>query len=123
MIDQGSEAMNVPRYNGGLFLAKRDAQDHSPEAEAARFLDREQIADRHLAHALDLLARDEDRRHMLWCSIDYKSLGVRQLGSIYEGLLEFRLRLASEKLGVGKEKGREVYKPFKELTEREKTQS
>ncbi len=121
VIDQGSEAMNVPRYNGGLFLAKRDAQDHSPEAQAARFLDREKIADRYLALALDLLARDEDRKTHALVPIDYKSLGVRQLGSIYEGLLEFRLRIAGEKLAVVKEKGREVYKPFKELTEREKT--
>jgi hypothetical protein len=105
VIDQGSEEFNVPRYNGGLFLARRDENDHSPEAEAARFLEREQIADRHLALALDLLARDIDRKSKALVSIDYKSLGVRQLGSIYEGLLEFRLQIASEKLGVVKKKG------------------
>ena len=54
-------------------------------------------------------------------SVDYKSLGVRQLGSIYEGLLEFRVRIAGEKLAVVKEKGREVYSPFKDLSGREKT--
>lgn len=120
VIDQGSEDLNVPRYNGGLFLAKRDKDDHSPEAEAARFLERERIADRHLALALDLLSRDEDRKTKALVFVDYKSLGVRQLGSIYEGLLEFHLRIAGEKLAVVKEKGREVYTPFKELTEREK---
>jgi hypothetical protein len=120
VIDKGSEELNVPRYNGGLFLAKRDNEDHSPEAEAARFLEREQIADRYLALALDLLARDLDRKSKALVSIDYKSLGVRQLGSIYEGLLEFRLQIASEKLAVVKEKGREVYSAFKELNEREK---
>lgn len=36
VIDQGSEELNVPRYNGGLFLAERDKDDHSPEADAAR---------------------------------------------------------------------------------------
>ena len=120
VIDQGSEELNVPRYNGGLFLAKRDDDDRSPEAEAARFLGREQIADRHLALALDLLARDMDRKSKALVSIDYKSLGVRQLGSIYEGLLEFRLQIAGEKLAVVKEKGREVYSAFKDLNEREK---
>ena len=45
---------------------------------------------------------------------------MRQLGSIYEGLLEFRLKIASEKLAVVKEKGREVYQSFKELNDREK---
>jgi len=120
VIDQGSEELNVPRYNGGLFLAKRERNDHSPEAEAARFLDRERIPDQYLALALDLLARDVDPKSNALVFIDYKSLGVRQLGSIYEGLLEFRLKVAGEKLGIVKEKGREVYKPFKELDEREK---
>lgn len=120
VIDQGSEELNVPRYNGGLFLAQRDRKDHSPEAEAARFLDRERIPDRYLAMALDLLARDVDPKSNALVFIDYKSLGVRQLGSIYEGLLEFRLKIAGEKLAIVKEKGREVYKPFKELEEREK---
>ena len=120
VIDKGSEDLNVPQYNGGLFLAQRDDDDHSPEAEAARFLERERIADRHLALALDLLARDQDPKSKALVSIDYKSLGVRQLGSIYEGLLEFRLHIAGERLAVVKEKGREVYKPFKELNEREK---
>lgn len=44
--------------------------------------------------------------------IDFKSLGVRQLGSLYEGLLEFNLRIADQKLAVTKEKGKEVYQPF-----------
>jgi type I restriction-modification system DNA methylase subunit len=120
VIDQGSEELNVPRYNGGLFQSKRNNDDHSPEAEAARFLERERIADRHLALALDLLARDEDRKTKALAFIDYKSLGVRQLGSIYEGLLEFRLRIAGAKLAIVKEKGREVYTLFQELSDREK---
>lgn len=42
---------------------------------------------------MDLLARDQDDRPGGGLvALDYKSLGVRQLGSIYEGLLEFRLR-------------------------------
>ena len=47
--------------------------------------------------------------------IDFKSLGVRHLGSIYEGLLEFKLRIAGEKLAVTKEKGKEVYKPARQV--------
>jgi hypothetical protein len=123
VIDRGSESLNVPRYNGGLFLIERDRDDHSPEAEAARFLEGERIADRYLSRAIDLLARGIDpKRHDL-VFVDYKSLGVRQLGSIYEGLLEFRLRIASEKLGVVKEQGREVYRPFRELSDREKVRA
>lgn len=123
VIDKGSVESNVPRYNGGLFQAQRDAKDQSAEAQATRFLESENIADRYLALALDLLARDEDRKTRALVFIDYKSLGVRQLGSIYEGLLEFRLRIAGEKLGIAKEKGREVYKPFRELSDREKSKA
>jgi hypothetical protein len=58
-----------------------------------------------------LLARDVDEKSQALALIDYKDLGVRHLGSIYEGLLEFRLRLATEPLVVVKEKGRERYLP------------
>lgn len=119
-IDQGSEELNVPRYNGGLFQAEREADDDSPEAQAARFLERKKIADRYLARAIDLLARGIDPKHHDLAFVDYKSLGVRQLGSIYEGLLEFHLRIAGEKLAITKEKGREVYSPFRKLGEKEK---
>jgi hypothetical protein len=123
VIDKGSEELNVPRYNGGLFQSQRERDDHSPEADAARFLEHERIGDRYLARAIDLLARGIDpKRHDL-VFVDYKSLGVRQLGSIYEGLLEFHLHIATEKLGVVKEKGHEAYKPFRDLTDREKTRA
>ena len=78
------------------------------------------MPDPHLAHALDLLARDEDPRQHKLVPIDFKSLGVRQLGSIYEGLLEFKLRVADEKKAVVKEKRRDVYVSFKALGERER---
>ncbi len=120
VIDEGTEELNVPRYNGGLFQARPEHDDRSPEAEASRFLERERVADRYLARAIDLLARGIDpKRHDL-VMIDYKSLGVRQLGSIYEGLLEFRLCIAPEKLAVVKEKGREVYKPFRQIEEKDR---
>jgi hypothetical protein len=38
--------------------------------------------------------------------VDYKSLGVRQLGSIYEGLLEFKLAIAEEDLPPVSDKGK-----------------
>ena len=75
----------------------------SPEEVATYILATYKISDRHLALGLDKLARDEDNHHNL-VSIDYKSLGVRQLGSIYEGLLEFQLRIASEDMVEIKDK-------------------
>ena len=104
VIDLGRSELNVPHYNGGLFITKPDADDHTQEGETARFLAEHKIPDRYLALGLDLLARDpDDKRHDL-VFIDYKSLGVRQLGSIYEGLLEFKVRIAEEKMAVVKGK-------------------
>jgi hypothetical protein len=104
VIDRGDADRNVPVYNGGLFLTEVGPDDVSPEAENARFLLANKIPDRYLALGLDLLARDDDDKTFKRVFIDYKSLGVRQLGSIYEGLLEFRLRIAPEKMVVCKGK-------------------
>lgn len=120
MVDKGEPASNVPVYNGGLFLSNPEDQDKSQEARAARFLNTTRVPDRFLARALDLLARDVDSKRHDLVFIDYKSLGVRQLGSIYEGLLEFKLRIADRKLAIVKEKGHEVYAPFSDLDERER---
>ncbi len=120
VIDRGRAAINVPVYNGGLFLSDPKDADASQEAQVSHFLLENHIADRFLAPALDLLARDEDPKSFKLAPIDFKSLGVRQLGSIYEGLLEFKLLVANEKLAIVKEKNREVYRPFKELSETER---
>lgn len=119
LIDRGAQELNLPAYNGGLFVTDPEANDERPEAEVARFLHQVPVPDFQLAYALDQLARDLDpKRHDL-VPIDYKSLGVRQLGSIYEGLLEFRLGVAGERLVAVQEKGREVWKPARQATERQ----
>jgi len=114
VIDRGDADRNVPVYNGGLFLTEVDSTDTSAEAENARFLLANKIPDRYLALGLDLLARDDDEKTYKRVFIDYKSLGVRQLGSIYEGLLEFRLRIAPEKMAVCKGKKTEEIVPYAE---------
>jgi len=105
VIDQGSDELNMPTYDGGLF---------SPETDTGRFLTTYAIPDRYLALGFDWLTRDVDDHIKALVFIDFKSLGVRHLGSIYEGLLEFKLRIAEEKLAVTKEKGKEVYKPARQ---------
>lgn len=114
VVDAGEPTLNVPTYNGGLFITQPGADDATPEAEAARFLTAHKIPDRFLALGLDLLSRDLDDKSQALTFIDYKSLGVRQLGSIYEGLLEFKLRVAPEKMAVVKGKKSEEVIPFKE---------
>jgi hypothetical protein len=121
VIDRGDPSLNVPIYNGGLFLTDVPDDDTSPEAANARFLLAHRVPDRYLALGLDLMARDEDDKTLKLVFIDYKSLGVRQLGSIYEGLLEFKLRVAGERLAVIKVKGKEVYRPARKLSASERT--
>ena len=114
VIELGSRDLNVPLYNGGLFITKPESAKHTQEAETARFLASHKIPDRYLALGLDLLARDLDDRRQDLVFIDYKSLGVRQLGSIYEGLLEFKVRIAQEKMAVVKGKKTEEVIPYQE---------
>ncbi|WP_170142921.1 Eco57I restriction-modification methylase domain-containing protein [Thermosporothrix hazakensis] len=103
-IDGGSVELNVPLYNGGLFLTKPDEAGTPAEAEVVRFLNTLKIPDRYLALGLDRLARVEDEKAAKLIPVDYKTLGVRQLGSIYEGLLEFSLQLATQPMVVVRER-------------------
>lgn len=105
IIDKGDSALDVPRYNGGLF---------SEDQPKNKFLLNHKIADTYLVPALELLTRETDPETGRKQFIDYKSLNVEQLGSIYEGLLEFNLRIAEEPLAVVKKKGREVFQPKSE---------
>ena len=120
VIDRGNRDLNVPLYNGGLFITNPDSADYTQEAETARFLASHKITDRYLALGLDLLARDLDDKRQDLVFIDYKSLGVRQLGSIYEGLLEFKVRIAQEKMAVVKGKKTEEVIPYQEAVKSKK---
>lgn len=118
VIDKGKAELNVPVYNGGLFVTfngnQFKVQDEAEEIRVARFLSSHKIPDRYLAFGLDLLARDIDDKTQALVMIDYKSLGVRQLGSIYEGLLEFKLRVAREKMAVVAAKKGDLVVPYAE---------
>ena len=117
VIDLGDDKVNVPVYNGGLFITD-PSDDDSADVRNARFLANTKVPDRYLAQALDLLSRDLDpKRHDL-VFVDYKSLGVRQLGSIYEGLLEFKLRVAPGKMAIVKGKKTEEVIPYSEATKK-----
>ena len=78
-VDRGDAAIGLPPYNGGLFDRAR-----------VPLLDRIRLGDRVMADVIDALSFEQDeagrRRY-----INYRDLGVRQLGSIYERLLEHEL--------------------------------
>ncbi|MGQ9511153.1 MAG: DNA methyltransferase, partial [Thermaceae bacterium] len=83
IIDGGSPALRVPPYNGGLFR------------KGPPLLETHRLADAFLAPALDGLSRqpDEDGTRRF---VDYRYLSVRELGAIYEGLLEYHLELDAD---------------------------
>ncbi|SDY52379.1 Eco57I restriction-modification methylase domain-containing protein [Halopenitus persicus] len=101
LIDQGSksrgipeEDLYIPAYNGGLFRTDPD-EDDDPEAQ---FLAEHAVGDAHLARVIDLLTRSTNGNGGGKIFVDYSSLDVRHLGSIYEGLLEYQLHVADQPL-------------------------
>lgn len=119
VMDKGDSMLNVPCYNGGLFITdpKKGGTGVPPvnedrEHRIARFLAVSKVPDVYLAQAIDRLSRDQDEKTFALVFIDYKSLEVRHLGSIYEGLLEFKLKVAEEDLATKTEKKKEKYIPL-----------
>ncbi len=101
IIDCGDVGLGVPRYNGGLFHFESNSSETTEEGPND-FLARFKLTDALLAPVLDRLARFEG------LPIDYGFLGVRQLGSIYEGLLEYRVVIddaATGKVHLENDKG------------------
>src|SRR5262249_402577 len=72
VIDQGSDELNMPTYNGGLF---------SQETDGGQFLATYTIPDCYLALGLDRLTRDDVKRFLIW--------------------LEQRLKIQPDKNGTG----------------------
>lgn len=110
-IDQGNPLWQIPAYNGGLFST--DPQ-RSPEGALIRKIE---LPDSVLGPALRSLLIDVSKDGVLG-PVDFRSLSVREFGTIYEGLLESSLSLAEEDLTVDRsgawvpaKDGDEVYAP------------
>lgn len=84
-IDRGDPSLNIPRYNGGLF---------NPQNPNNAFLERHRLSDRAVACAMDTLVRDAGQ------PVDYAYIDVRNLGAIYEGLLENKLQVSLQPSAV-----------------------
>ena len=102
LIDQGSksrdipeEDLHIPAYNGGLFRTDPDDDDSAE----AKFLAENRVGDAYLARVIELLTRSQNNGSGK-IFVDYSSLDVRHLGSIYEGLLEYQLDIAAEPLAL-----------------------
>lgn len=83
-ISSGNPKAGVPEYDGELFHFDSEIDDLT-------------IENRYLAAAIRELTTSDGR------GIDYQNLGVRHLGSLYEGLLEYRVSQAKGDLIVYKD--------------------
>ena len=92
-IDAGNKTWDVPAYNGGLFGS--DSELH-PDGHLIETLG---ISDSTLGPVLQSLLIDESEDGVPG-PVDFRSLSVREFGTIYEGLLESSLSVASQNLTV-----------------------
>jgi type I restriction-modification system DNA methylase subunit len=102
LINNGDPKLGIPEYNGGLF----DPTEHP-------FLEAQAISDAYLVRAIHQLARIIDKKLGREVAVDYNTLSERHLGSIYEGLLEFKPMIAPHDLVTIKDKGSIKYAPAK----------
>ena len=77
-IDQGDASIGLPPYNGGLF-----------DRESMPLLEGIRLGDQVVANVVDALSFEQTEHGRRY--INYRDLGVQQLGSIYERLLEYEL--------------------------------
>ena len=75
IINEGDASIGLPPYNGGLF-----------DPERTPLLGRIQLPDQIMANVIDALSFEKTPQGRRY--INYRDLGVQQLGSIYERLLE-----------------------------------
>ena len=95
VIDNGDSAWDVPAYDGGLFGSDADLY---PDGAILAQLSVDNSA---MGHALLHLLVDTTVDEAVG-AVDFRSLSVREFGTIYEGLLESNLSRADVDLTVDK---------------------
>lgn len=101
------ELENIPPRGGPLF---------DPETPGGQWLEHLCLSDADTAQLLFALATARPRRGVGRERISYRELAIEQLGSVYEGLLEYEPRLATETLFAIRVAGRELTLAPGELT-------
>ena len=86
---EGSRRHNLPPYNGGIF-------------EKSHLLDNTMLKNEFVAKALRSLVESDN------VAIDYAGLGVRNIGSAYEALMEIGIKQADKDIMVHETKNGEV---------------
>lgn len=100
-VRAGHKEWEVPPYDGGLF--EEDKEKHPAGYELSEI----KLSNRDFGVVLTNVLLDQDTPEGLG-PVDFRSLGVREFGTIYEGLLENELSVAEQNLTTDK-KGH--YKP------------
>lgn len=91
-VDDGNTEWDVPAYNGGLFAA----DEHHPTGNAIAAMT---LTNAEIGPALRALLIDTGGDGTLG-PVDFRSLSVREFGTIYEGLLESSLSIAPTDLTI-----------------------
>ena len=108
-VAEGNPEWGVPAYDGGLFASEEEVSKTGAELAAITLPNESfEAALRHL-----LVIETQEGVPGL---VDFRSLGVREFGTIYEGLLESELAVAETPLVLKKKKGETelVYVPAQE---------
>lgn len=92
-VDDGNREWDVPAYNGGLFAADAEL---NPSGHA---ISQMRLTNAEIGPALKALLIDTGNDGDLG-PVDFRSLSVREFGTIYEGLLESSLSIAPTDLTV-----------------------
>ncbi len=95
-VDEGNEDWGVPAYNGGLFSSKPEV---NPAGAAIAEL---VLSNADVGPALDALLVDTGPDGLVG-PVDFRSLSVREFGTIYEGLLESSLSVAPTDLALDRD--------------------
>lgn len=103
-VDKGHARWGVPVYNGGLFSTDPAVNTAGAAIEQITLTNAE-FGPPLMALLVDLTP-DGDAG-----PIDFRSLSVREFGTIYEGLLESELAIADQDLALVKRKNDDVYEP------------
>lgn len=93
-IAGGQTEWNLPEYDGGLFARKHDG------IPGATLLDDIALPNAALAPILLRLTFDRETDDAEPGKIDFSDLGIRYLGTLYEGLLSYDVRFAERDLSL-----------------------
>lgn len=91
-VDKGKPEWGIPEYDGGLFSENSNISPIGAELTSIR------LSDVEFGPVLKALLLDESPEGL--GPVDFRSLGVREFGTIYEGILESELSVAETDLTI-----------------------